>query len=259
MEGRHDRREEPEALLRSYGETGDSGARERLIELHLPLVRALARRFANCGEQHEDLVQVGSIGLIQAIDRFDPERGDDLVRFAAPTICGEIKRHLRDRASTVRIPRRLDELNRRLRPVQSDLAAQLSRAPTVSELARDAGVAEGEVAEAMATERARAVVPLPEADGATGDLGDAILVDDAYDSSDDRMLLSAGFRTLDARQRRVLHLRYFAGLSQAEIARELGVSEMQVSRTLRASLERLRGALAERSRPARAAAPVGTT
>lgn len=248
MEGLHERRRsESTALLRAYGETRDPGARERLIELHLPLVRALARRYAHCGEQLDDLVQVGSIGLIEAVDRYDPERGSDLARFAAPTICGEIKRHLRDRASTVRIPRRLDELSRRLRPSQAGLAAQLSRSPTLSELAREAGVDEGEAAEAIATERARAVVPLSPADDTRSDLGAAIVVDDAFDSSDDRLLLSAGFRTLDARQRQILHLRYFAGLSQAEIARELELSEMQVSRTLRASLERLRGALAERN------------
>ena len=250
VEGRHgSRSEESAALLRVYGETGDAGARERLIELHLPLVRALARRYANCGEQLDDLVQVGSIGLIEAIDRYDSERGSEFVRFAAPTICGEIKRHLRDRSSTVRIPRRLDELSRRLRPSSADLAARLRRAPTASELARAAGEDERDVAEALATERARTTVPLSEpADGA-GELGKAIVVDDAFESCDDRLLLSAGFRTLDARQRRILHLRYFAGLSQAEIARELGISEMQVSRGLKAALERLRCTLAERTAP----------
>jgi RNA polymerase sigma-B factor len=253
--GQDKRREESTALLRAFGTTGDPGARARLIELHLPLVRALARRYAHCGEQLEDLVQVGSIGLIEAVDRFDPDRGGDLVRFAAPTICGEIKHHLRDRASTVRIPRRLDELNRRLRPGRATLTARLSRPPTTSELAREAGVDEGDVAEAVATERARATVSLSAEDGGPRELGDAVVVEGTFDPSDDRMLLSAGFRTLDARQRRIVHLRYFAGLSQAEIARELGLSEMQVSRALRSALERLRGALAGangRERPARA-------
>jgi RNA polymerase sigma-B factor len=248
MEGRQGRRgEESSALLREYGETGDPHARERLIELHLPLVRALARRYANCGEQLDDLVQVGSIGLIEAVDRFDRERGSELVRFAAPTICGEIKRHLRDRGSTVRIPRRLDELNRRLRVERAGLAAELSRAPTACELAHATGENEQDVVAALASERARAVVPLSETDEATPEHVHAFAVDDAFDSSDDRMLLSAGFRTLDARQRRILHLRYFAGLNQAEIARELDISEIQVSRTLRAALERLRRTLAERS------------
>jgi RNA polymerase sigma-B factor len=234
-------------LLREYGETGDAHARERLIELHLPLVRALARRYVNCGEQLDDLVQVGSIGLIEAVDRYDSERGSELVRFAAPTICGEIKRHLRDRGSTVRIPRRLDELSRRLRLERAGLAAQLSRAPTACELADAAGEDERDVTEAMAAERARAVVPLSDTDDFSREHVHAFVVENTFDSSDDRMLLSAGFRTLDARQRRILHLRYFAGLSQAEIARELDLSEMQVSRALRSALERLRRALAERN------------
>jgi RNA polymerase sigma-B factor len=238
--------EEARALLRAHCETGDAAARERLIELHLPLVRALARRYANCGERVEDLVQVGCIGLIEAIDRFDPERGSELASFAVPTILGEIKRHLRDRASMVRIPRRLAELNGLLRPHRASLAAALSRTPTLSELAREAGVGEGEAAEAIAIDRARAVVSFPVSDGAHGELGGAILVDDAFDSSDDRLLLAAGFRTLDDRERRILHLRYFAGLSQAEIACELGISRIHVSRLIRASLERLRGALGER-------------
>ena len=224
-------------------ETGDTAVRERLIELHLPLVRALARRYANCGERLEDLVQVGSIGLIEAIDRFDPDRGSELAGFAAPTICGEIKRHLRDRTSTVRIPRRLAELNRRLYPRQADLAARLARTPTLAELAQDAGVDAVDVEEAMATDRARTAVPLPAADSAPAELESAIVVDNAFGPSDDRLLLAAGFRTLDARQRRILHLRYFAGLNQVEIAREVGMSEMQVSRLMRAALERLRGAL----------------
>lgn len=242
-----DRREESRSLMRAYRERGDWAARERLIELHLPLVRTLARRYAHCGERLEDLVQVGTIGLIEAVDRFDPERGTDLVSFAAPTIAGEIKRHLRDRTSPVRIPRRLAELNGRLRPQRESLAARLLRTPTLSELAEDAGVDESEVAEAIATERARAVVSLPVADGSGAELDGAIVVDDAFDSSDDRLLLAVGFRTLDERERRILHLRYFAGLSQAEIAREVGISRIQVSRLIRSSLERLSGALAERN------------
>ncbi len=254
VEGRDRRREESAALLRAYGESGDPDSRRRLIELHLPLVRALARRYVNGGEQLEDLVQVGSIGLIEAVDRFDPDRGSDLVRFAAPTICGEIKRHLRDRSCTVRIPRRLDELDRRLRPSRTALAARLSRAPTLPELAREAGVAVSEAAEAVATERARVPVSLSTADEPAA-LGAAVVVDDAFDRSDDRLLLAAGFRTLDARERRILHLSYFAGLSQVEIARELGLSEMQVSRSARSALERLRGALAERKGDLAGAAP----
>jgi RNA polymerase sigma-B factor len=236
-----DRRERTTDLLGRY-RAGDLGARARLIELHLPLVRALARRYANRGERLEDLVQVGSIGLIQAIDRFDPERGRDLVSFAVPTITGEIQNHLRDRTAVVRIPRRIGQLNARVRVETESLSIRLRRPPTLSEVADEAGVREHDVAEAIGTDGARAPVSLPPANG-NGNADAAILVDGVYDSSEDRLLLAAGFRSLDERQRRILHLRFFAELSQAEIADEVGISQMQVSRVIRTSLERLRGAL----------------
>jgi len=242
-------------LLRAYHETGDVGARERLVEQHLPLVRALARRYAHRGERLEDLVQVGAIGLIQAVDRFDPARGSDFVDFAVPTITGEIKNHLRDRTAAVRIPRRAVELNVRLRGERRRLAEQLSRPPTLAELAREAGIDEDEAAEALGTEHARTAVPLP-TDGGEGQGDRATVVDDAFVSSDDRLLLAAGFRTLDARQRRILHLRFFAELTQAQIAREVGISQIQVSRAIRSSLERLRGALERDGTPELSAKPL---
>ena len=151
--------------MRAYRRTGDPDARERLVELYLPLVRALARRYAHCGEPLDDLIQVGSIGLIDAIDRFDPERGSDLSSFAIPTITGEIKNHLRDRAATVRVPRRLAELTLSLRGPRARLAASLGRAPTLAELAREAGIDQCQVAEAIEAERARRLLPLSAADG----------------------------------------------------------------------------------------------
>jgi RNA polymerase sigma-B factor len=226
------RRELTADLLQVYRETGDRSARKRLIELHLPLVRVLARKYAHRGERLEDLVQVGSVALIEAIDRFDPRKGDDLASFAVPTITGEIKNHLRDRTSVVRIPRRLRERDVRLRAAREALTARLCRQPTLSELAREAGIPEAE-----AIEEAPTAVPLQTVAATANDDGDA------FDSSEDRLLLAACFRTLDARQRRILHLRFFAGLSQAEIAREVGLSQIQVSRVIRASLERMRGAL----------------
>ena len=228
-------------LLLAYRRTGEPAFRDRLVERYLPLVRALARRYAGCGEPLEDLVQVGSIGLIGAIDRFDPERGDDFLRFAVPTITGEIKRHLRDRTAPIRPPRRLGELTLALRPSRERLATRLARPPTTKELALEAGVCERDVAEALWSELVRAPVSLSgvEADGAgaTGSRG-------AYDECDDRLLLAAGFRVLTARQRRILHLRYYAGLSQSEIAREVGLSQVQVSRLIRMSLERMRPVVA---------------
>ena len=235
-------RGDPDELLRAYRRTGDPDARERLVALYLPLVRALARRYAHCGELLDDLIQVGSIGLIDAIERFDPERGSDLTSFAVPTITGEIKNHLRDRASPVRVPRRIGELTLSLRGPRARLAASLGRAPTLAELAREAGIDQGQVAEAIEAERARRLLPLSAADGGD-EPGRSAIAGDAYDASDDRLMLAAGFRTLAERERRILHLRFFAGLSQAEIAREVGLSQIQVSRLIRGSLERMRGAL----------------
>jgi RNA polymerase sigma-B factor len=229
-------------LLRSYHEAGDLAARERLVELHLPLVHALARRYANRGERLEDLVQVGSIGLIEAIDRFDPDKGSDFVSFAVPTITGEIRNHLRDRTTVVRIPRRAGELHMRVRAERDRLAARLARPPTLTELARETGIGEDDVVDAIEAEQSRTPVPLATGSG-DGESDAAMRVDDVYDPSDDRLLLAAGFRALDARQRRILHLRFFAGLSQTEIGREVGLSQIQVSRVIRAALERMRVAL----------------
>jgi len=232
---------EPDVLLRRYQETGDADARDRLVALYLPLVRAIARRHSRSGEPFDDLVQVGSIGLMEAIDRFDPERGTDLACFAVPTISGEIKRHLRDRCAALRLPRDLVERTMSLRAPHARLAARLGRSPTVPELAREAGVGEDDVAEAVQLERTRVPVSLSEDD--VGELHGAMVDGAAFDSSDDRMLLAAGFRTLGSRERRILHLYFFAGLSQFEIAEEVGLSQIQVSRLIRASLDRMRGAL----------------
>jgi RNA polymerase sigma-B factor len=236
------------ALLRRYHRTGDREARSSLIELHLPLVRTLARRYAHRGEGFEDLVQVGSIGLIEAIDRFDPGRGRDFAGFAIPTIAGEIKRHLRDRSTVVRIPRRPAELAVALRPAHEALSARLRRLPSAAELAEEAGVGENDVLEALETERARRPLELASGDGVGAALEATRTVEDAYATSEERLLLAAGFRTLAERERRILHLRFFEGLSQAEIAREVGLSQNQVSRLIRDSLARLRSALeAERA------------
>jgi RNA polymerase sigma-B factor len=236
-------RDDPATLLRAYRRTGDPGAREKLVELYLPLVRALARRYAHCGERLEDLIQVGSIGLLEAIDRFDPERGTDLVSFAVPTITGEIKKHLRDRTAVVRVPRRLAELTLMLPSARELLVARLRRPPTVSELAHELDLCEDDVAEAIESERARVPVWLSTAGDGNIELDGAIAVEGAFDTSEERLLLAAGFRTLAERERRILHLRFFAGLSQTEIAREVGLSQIQVSRLIRDSLERLRAAL----------------
>jgi RNA polymerase sigma-B factor len=235
--------DDPRLVVRAYQRTRDRALRDRLVELYLPLVRTIARQFAHRGERLEDLVQVGSIGLIEAIDRFDCARGDDLAAFAIPTIRGEIRNHLRDRSTLVRVPRRFSELEWTLRPSRERLRTRLCRSPTVSELAREAGVRESDVAEAVRSECLRVPTSLSSA-GVGPDVLDHLgaLAPD-FDLSDDRLLLEVGFRALGERERRILHLRYYEDLSQAEIAREVGLSQIQVSRLIRTSLERMRGAL----------------
>ena len=231
------------ALLYAYHGQGDLRARERLIQQYLPLVRRLARRHAGRGEQLEDLVQVGSIGLINAIDRFELDRGVDLSAYAIPSIVGEMKRHLRDRTRPIRIPRRLQELSASLGRSAARLAAELERPATVDELAREAGVAHDEAVEALAAVRSHR--PLSLSSDANGDRPEGGLewkgeIEDGYEVGEDRAVLARGFRALDQRERRLLHLAFFKGMSQSQIAREVGISQIHVSRLTRRALEKLR-------------------
>jgi len=227
------------ALLYAYHREGDVGARDRLIENYLPLVRRIARQHAGRGEQLEDLVQVGSIGLIHAIDRFELDRGLDLAAYAIPSIVGEIKRHLRDRVGPIRIPRRLQEVNASLRAGATGLGTKLQRPATVAELAREAGVEQDVALEALTARRAHEPVSLSE-DG-NGDGGEfESSTEHGYEAGEDRALLAKGFRALDQRERRLLHLAYFGDLSQARIAGEVGISQIHVSRLTRRALEKLR-------------------
>jgi RNA polymerase sigma-B factor len=229
------RRAASHELLRRYHEDGDQAARNHLIEQYLPLVRRLAQGFAGRGEQVEDLVQVGSIGLIKAIDRFQADRGAELSSFAIPTIAGEIRRHLRDRVWPVRVPRRLQELGLSL--------ANGADAPA-DVVARDAGVDKDEVVEALAAVRSRSPRSLsaPSRDQQDGDRRFELeaAIEGGYEHGEDRVLLGRAFRVLDKRERRVLHLRFFEGLSQSQIARQVGVSQVHVSRLTRRALEKLR-------------------
>ena len=226
------------ALLHAYHRQGDLGARDRLIEDYLPLVRRIARQHAGRGEPLEDLVQVGSIGLINAIDRFDLDRGVDLAAYAIPSIVGEIKRHLRDRVGPIRIPRRLQEVNASLNAGAAGLGAKLQRPATVAELAREAGVEHELALEALKAQRAHEPVSLSEDGNGEGELKSS--AEGGYETGEDRALLARGFRALDQRERRLLHLAYFAGLSQARIAGEVGISQIHVSRLTRRALEKLR-------------------
>ena len=236
-------RETARTLLREYHERGNLRARERLIQQYMPLVKSLARRYSMRGEQYEDLVQVGCIGLIKAVDRFDPERRAEFGAFAIPNVAGEIQRYLRDRGWPIKVPRRLQELRPGLCACSAELSARLERPATISEIAESSGVAEPEVAAALATERIQSPVSLSCAASGEDDAAYAELASDVeggYEQGEQRALLAAGFRALDARERRLLHLQFFAGLSQPQIAREVGISQIHVSRLTRQALVKLR-------------------
>ncbi len=239
-------RVEETELLRAYHERGDLGARDRLVEANLPLARAIARRYAGRGEQLDDLVQVASIGLIKAVDRFDLERGVFFRTYAVPTIVGEIKRHFRDRAWAVHVPRRLKELSQMLSSLIQDLSAELKRSPTIAELAEAAGVEEEEVVEALESSRAYATESLstPAEEGSELDrLHSLGVVEQAYERTEDRHLLATGLEALDERERRIIRLRFYDGLTQTQIANELGISQMHVSRLIRRALDTIRDEL----------------
>ena len=236
-------------LLRRYHEDGDLQAREQLIEQYMSLVRSLARRYSYRGEQLEDLVQIGAIGLIKAIDRFDLERGVELTTYATPNIIGEIKRHFRDKGWSVRVPRGLQELNVQLSRLVEQLTVQLARSPTIPELAKAAGVEEEEVLEALESGRAYTSLSLSVGGGGGDDddldpLESLGTEEHQYEVSEDRALLAPGFKELDQRERQILQLRFFDGLTQSQIAQQVGISQMHVSRLIRRSLEKIRETIA---------------
>jgi RNA polymerase sigma-B factor len=216
--------------------------RERLVEMHLPLVEYLARRFAGRGEPLDDLVQVGTIGLIKAVDRFDIGRGVEFSTYATPTVVGEIKRHFRDKGWTVRVPRRLQELRAALTTATADLTQLLGRSPTVAELARHLKLGEEEVLEGLESANAYTAISLEAGDGEGGlsvaeTLGED---DDALEGVEYRESIKPLVDALPARERRILLLRFFGNLTQSQIAAELGISQMHVSRLLARTLAQLR-------------------
>jgi len=239
-------------LLRRYHQDGDLAAREELIERYMSLVRSLARRYSYRGEQLDDLVQIGAIGLIKAIDRFDLSRNVELTTYATPNIIGEIKRHFRDKGWSVRVPRGLQELNVQISKLIEQLTVQLSRSPTIAELAEAAGVEEEAVLEALESGRAYSSVSLSpgvnsDEDGELDPLDSLGEEDVEYELSEDRAVLAPGFKVLDQRERRILHLRFFRGMTQSQIAEQIGISQMHVSRLIRRSLEKIREEIAEES------------
>jgi RNA polymerase sigma-B factor len=224
--------------------SSDPDARARLVEIHRPLAESLARRYNGYGESLDDLVQVASIGLLNAIDRFDPSRGITFAAFATPTIVGELKRHFRDRGWAVRVPRRLQENTLTLRRTMGDLAQSLGRSPTVSELATASSLSEDDVLEASDALLAYSTTSLDAPLGDEVTLGDT-LADTGGDIevAEEWADLAPHIAELPDRERTILALRFFRGLTQTEIADEVGLSQMHVSRLLSRALDTLRLAL----------------
>ena len=234
-------------LLKRYHEQGDLQAREQLIEQYMSLVRSLARRYSYRGEQLEDLVQIGAIGLIKAIDRFDIERGVELTTYATPNIIGEIKRHFRDKGWAVRVPRRLQELKLALTKAISDLAQREGRAPTVAELAAHLQMSEEEVLEGLESANAYSTVSLDAPDSGDDDapaVAESLgILDEALEGVEYRESLKPLLEQLPSREKRILLLRFFGNMTQSQIASELGISQMHVSRLLARTLAQLREGL----------------
>jgi RNA polymerase sigma-B factor len=221
--------------------------RDELVEMHLPLVEYLARRFRNRGEPYDDLVQVATIGLIKSVDRFDSERGVEFSTYATPTIVGEIKRHFRDKGWTIRVPRRLQELKLSLTKATAELAQRNSRAPTVAELAKHLEMTEEEVLEGLESANAYSAVSLDAPEGGDSDapsVADSLgMTDEALEGVEYRESLKPLLEQLPPREKRILMLRFFGNQTQSQIAAELGISQMHVSRLLARTLAQLRAGL----------------
>jgi RNA polymerase sigma-B factor len=224
--------------------------RNDIVAAHLPLVVYLARRYHNRGETLDDLIQVGSVGLIKSVDRFDRSHGVAFSTFATPTILGEIKRHFRDKVWMVRVPRTLQELRGHLTSAREELTHQLSRSPTVPELAAFMDLSEEEVLEALDAANAYSAASLDasaeDGSSARGSLEDQLgTADDALDLVERRQCVAPLLDALSERERRIIFLRFFREKSQVQIAEELGISQMHVSRLITQILGRLHEQLAE--------------
>ena len=236
-------RETTRELFRRYKEEGDEEARDSLIVNHLNLVRFIAAKFKNRGEPLEDLVQVGTVGLIKAIDRFEPARGLEFTTYATPTIMGEIKRHFRDKGWSVRVPRRLQELSQKVSQATEELTRELQRSPSVEEIANRIGASVDDVLEAMESSSAYSAVPL-EGGGSDDEETPAVIdhyatVDQDLESTDDRIVLESAIADFSPREQEIIRMRFLEGMTQVEIAERLGISQVQVSRLLRRTLKHI--------------------
>jgi RNA polymerase sigma-B factor len=236
-----DRAADTRALLCRWHEHGDANARALVAEQMLPLAHGLARRYVNRGEPLDDLEQVACVGLLKAIDRFDPRREVKFTTFAVPTIAGELKRHFRDRGWMLRVPRDVQELTVRLAGVREVLTGELGRPPRVEELARGAGATLERAIEAINAADAYRTQSLDEPGADDGD--SLACADEGFERAEQRLLLEHGLGELAPREREILRLRFVEGLTQREIAAAVGLSQMHVSRLIRRSVEVLRSSL----------------
>ncbi|GAA0816667.1 SigB/SigF/SigG family RNA polymerase sigma factor [Spirilliplanes yamanashiensis] len=244
---------EADALIRELaglpaGAPGRERLRERAIESWVPMANRLARRFSGRGEPTDDLQQTATVGLIKAVDRYDADRGIDFAAYAIPTIIGEIKRHFRDRTWSVRVPRRLQELRLAINDANNTLTHTLGHAPTVADIAEHLGVTEEDVLEGLEGARAYQATSLatPAGDGSGSmELGDTLSEDDrGYELAELRLDLGPALAALDERERRILTLRFYGNQTQTQIAEQIGISQMHVSRLLTRALGKLRARMA---------------
>lgn len=246
-------KDEVREIFTAYQSAADDAERlkhrERLVSQHIGLVEFLARRFRNRGEPVEDLIQVGTIGLLKAIDRFDLDREVEFSTYATPTIVGELKRHFRDKGWAVRVPRRLQELHLELTKTVGNLGHDLGQSPTVEEIAKSAGITEEEVLEGLEIAQAYNFTsldaPIDSEDGSTSFADQLGGEDEQLENLEYRAALAPEMAKLPERERKIVYLRFFKGLTQSEIASRLGISQMHVSRLLTRTLAQLREALEE--------------
>ncbi|MDQ6779964.1 MAG: SigB/SigF/SigG family RNA polymerase sigma factor [Candidatus Eremiobacteraeota bacterium] len=250
LEERFDR-EKTRELFGVFSQTRDPKIREELVVAHLNLVRYLAVRFANRGEALDDLIQVGTVGLIKAIDRFDTGRGVEFTTYATPTIIGEIKRYFRDKGWAVRVPRRLQELNLAVNRAVESVSVELGRAATVSDLAQRLGATDEEIIEAQELGQAYNLLSLDSELSVDGDAKATTLLDylGREDSElallEDKANLEPAFTILDRRERIIIYLRFYENMSQTEVAKRLNVSQMHISRLQQRALDKLKKILKE--------------
>src|SRR3954452_23804814 len=256
-----ERTKEDRELFLRHRRNGDPSAREALVQRFMPLARQLARRYQRAEEPLEDLVQAASLGLIKAIDRFDPTRDIAFSSYAVPTILGELKRHFRDRTWAVRVPRDLQELSLKVDRAVSELARESHKSPSVAQIAERVGATEELVLEALEASGAYRATSFdaPRAGGedeAGDSLGDAVgHTDERFGLAEDRATLDRLMQAIGTREREVLRLRFVEDMTQAEIGERIGVSQMQISRLIRQSLARLRAAAETERKPDRTRRP----